>query len=133
MNRRARKVLSAFPATRPTSLWPRPHVPREPIFALHSRGRHRFFYGTTGPRPRMRSGAAALLSQGGICLEGPEPLRSWARLLYPFVVGTRYPRSCTRIMPSLPWICERILWARAITVALAGRWPTPLLDAVVEA
>ncbi len=86
----------------------------------------------------MRSGAAAQLShgrrgQGGICLEGPEPLRSWARLLYPFVVGTRYPRSCTRIMPSLPWICERILWARAITVALAGRWPTPLLDAVVEA
>jgi hypothetical protein len=86
----------------------------------------------------MRSGAAALLSHGrrghgDTRLEGPEPLRSWARLPHPFVAGTRSPRSCTRIMPSLPWICERVLRARAITVALAGRWPEPLLDAVVEA
>lgn len=86
----------------------------------------------------MRSGAAAMLSHGrtghgDARLERPESLRSWARLPHLFVAGARSPRERTRTMPSLPWICERVLRARAITVALAGRWPDPLLDAVVEA
>lgn len=36
-------------------------------------------------------------------------------------------------MPSLPWICERVRRARAITAAAVGRWPEQLVEAVLEA
>src|SRR5579883_2841635 len=70
MNRRARKVLSAFPATRPTSLWPRPHVPREPIFALHSRGRPSVLLRDYRPKAADALGSRGPAEPGGYLSRG---------------------------------------------------------------